>query len=257
LFPALSQAKEKAYSVKCQNNLRQTTLSFKIAIDDDDGKFTEGFFPTHFDAATFADTAQGQWWAKEWGNTNKVSICPSAPARPLRSGKFYQGAIKTAWTMDESYPYWRGNMGQRRAGSYTQNSWLSSHSSLYEPTSMDEPFRVEGDIKDSSRTPVFADGIHFAWALGFNRRGPRATDEPAYNLVTGEGGPVLGMGSFTIPRHGSRPSTVPTNHPVNQKLPGAINMSFFDGHVEQVKLERLWQLYWHKEWKIPARRPGL
>jgi hypothetical protein len=34
-------------------------------------------------------------------------------------------------------------------------------------------------------------------------------------------------------------------------------MTFFDGHAEQVKLERLWQLYWHKDYVPPAKRPGL
>jgi len=41
------------------------------------------------------------------------------------------------------------------------------------------------------------------------------------------------------------------------KLPGAINVSFWDGHVEQVKLEGLWQLYWHRDYVPPAKRPGL
>jgi prepilin-type processing-associated H-X9-DG protein len=40
-------------------------------------------------------------------------------------------------------------------------------------------------------------------------------------------------------------------------LPGAINISFADNHAELVKLEKLWSLYWHKDWKIPAKRPGL
>jgi hypothetical protein len=30
-----------------------------------------------------------------------------------------------------------------------------------------------------------------------------------------------------------------------------------DGHGELVKLDRLWQLYWHKDYQPPARRPGL
>jgi hypothetical protein len=40
-------------------------------------------------------------------------------------------------------------------------------------------------------------------------------------------------------------------------LPGAINVASYDGHVETVKLERLWKLYWHKNWAAPAKRPGL
>jgi prepilin-type processing-associated H-X9-DG protein len=50
---------------------------------------------------------------------------------------------------------------------------------------------------------------------------------------------------------------VPTNWPADKPLPGAVNVSFFDGHGELMKLDRLWQLYWHKDWQPPAKRPGL
>ena len=65
------------------------------------------------------------------------------------------------------------------------------------------------------------------------------------------------MGLFAIPRHGSPSDKVSTNHPPNLPLPGAINVAFFDGHVEQVKLDRLWQLTWHRDYRPPDKRPGL
>jgi prepilin-type processing-associated H-X9-DG protein len=80
------------------------------------------------------------------------------------------------------------------------------------------------------------------------------------NLETGQpqGTPFSrGMSVLTIPRHGSRPHRVPTEHPATQPLPGAINVSFYDGHVELVKLERLWQLQWHRDYRPPPKRPGL
>lgn len=60
-----------------------------------------------------------------------------------------------------------------------------------------------------------------------------------------------------IPRHGKGPSPVPTQWPASQPLPGAVNVSMFDGHVELVKLDNLWQLYWHKDYEPLAKRPGL
>jgi len=100
---------------------------------------------------------------------------------------------------------------------------------------------------------VFADGIMFwqAW--------PTETDLPASNLQTGEvhGPSRWGMNMFTIPRHGSRPSHVPTNQRPNDRLPGGINVSFYDGHVAAVRLEGLWQLDWHRDYKPPPKRPGL
>ena len=32
--------------------------------------------------------------------------------------------------------------------------------------------------------------------------------------------------------------------------------SMFDGHVELVKLDDLWQLYWHRGYQPPAQRPN-
>jgi len=65
------------------------------------------------------------------------------------------------------------------------------------------------------------------------------------------------MWIVAIPRHGKRPGPVPTKWPTSQPLPGSVNVSMFDGHVELVKLDNLWQLYWHKDYEPPAQRPGL
>jgi prepilin-type N-terminal cleavage/methylation domain-containing protein/prepilin-type processing-associated H-X9-DG protein len=45
------------------------------------------------------------------------------------------------------------------------------------------------------------------------------------------------------------------NVPVGTPLVGKINMGFADGHVEPMKPENLWTLYWHKGWVLPAKRP--
>jgi prepilin-type processing-associated H-X9-DG protein len=38
-------------------------------------------------------------------------------------------------------------------------------------------------------------------------------------------------------------------------LPGTIDMGFVDGHVEQVKLQELWNYPWHLNWVVPPMRP--
>ena len=83
----------------------------------------------------------------------------------------------------------------------------------------------------------------------------RASDLPATDLFTGIGSG--GMCRIAIPRHGSRPNVTSRKHRSRDLLPGAINVGLYDGHAEQVKLERLWQLYWHKDYQPPAKRPGL
>jgi prepilin-type processing-associated H-X9-DG protein len=114
-------------------------------------------------------------------------------------------------------------------------------------------FRSESEIAQPALTPILADSTYFEAA-------PRASDLPPTNLVQLQ--PPFpyftsAMSFFTIPRHGSRPNPVPTSWPTNMPLPGAVNVSFFDGHGELVKLDRLWQLYWHKDYQPPAKRPGL
>ena len=42
----------------------------------------------------------------------------------------------------------------------------------------------------------------------------------------------------------------------NVDPPGGINIAFADNHVELVRLERLWNLTWHRNWAAPAKRPG-
>jgi prepilin-type processing-associated H-X9-DG protein len=65
------------------------------------------------------------------------------------------------------------------------------------------------------------------------------------------------MAIFSIPRHGRRPQRTSQLWPASQPLPGAVSVTFFDGHVELVKLDNLWQLCWHRNYKPPAKRPGL
>ena len=65
------------------------------------------------------------------------------------------------------------------------------------------------------------------------------------------------MNYVCIARHGRRPNPIPKRVPGELPFPGAINMGVFDGHVEQVPLDRLWLLYWHRDYQPPAKRPGL
>lgn len=279
LLPALSQAKAKAYSIKCLSNLRQITIGHKAAVDEDGGRYWnwDGGPIGRDPREVYSETPQGQWWIHNWGKTNEGWVCPAAPQRaasrrrpaPAYPDNAYPGSVDTAWSYPPGYyGGWWGDYVTRndrtiRAGSYLQNNWIIGGGWGWWANPGDGPwsqysFRTEADIRDTSRTPMFADGVDGWWWYGGWWRGPQATDFPARNLVFGsDGGPGYGMASFTIPRHGSRPQNVPTDYPSNKRLPGAINMSFTDGHAETVRLERLWQLYWHRDYKPPARRPGL
>ena len=281
LLGAIANARERANAIKCLSNLRQITVEFKMAVDDDSGCLACNYDSVPGpDPGFYSKTAQGLWWAKRWGLPNAGSICPNAPDRTRRNPlsplpapiAFYPGSVRSAWVveqLDAPYFWWGGfdqqqpNLARRRVGSYVPNNWLAGSWSRRTFGGVGnflwrDSFLNEGDIENTSRSPVFADGTWWeSWVEGW-WPGPSATDFPARNLVTGSApGQPSQMAAFTIPRHGSRPSAISTNHPPSLKLPGAIHVTFYDCHAEAVKLENLWQLTWHRNYLPPARRPGL
>ena len=110
----------------------------------------------------------------------------------------------------------------------------------------------ESQIEKPALTPVFADGTV---PLVF----PFESDPPPLDLITAddEPGNYNGMRGVAIPRHGNSPRPPSRNWPSTQPLPGAVNVTFYDGHLELVKLDQLWQLYWHRGYVPRAKRPGL
>jgi prepilin-type N-terminal cleavage/methylation domain-containing protein len=245
LLPALSKAKSKAHGVACMSNLRQIAMKYKMASEsNDDG--LNGFADLNF-----------------WEETRKAGeawICPAAPFVGMKSnapaappgnppqwarGWGWFGTVNSAWgslvTKGEVIDGVEKTTTEGYHGSYGVNGWLGSYPQ--------EGFKSESEVVRAATTPLISDCI---------RAMPpyvQMTDLPAQDLVNGSN--LGGMASYTIPRHGSRPNSIPTSHPPAAKLPGGINTSFYDGSVSYVPLEKLWQLTWHKEWIVPERRPGL
>lgn len=68
---------------------------------------------------------------------------------------------------------------------------------------------------------------------------------------------VVPVAQNSTPRHKfNNPKSAPRNHPPGSPLPGGIIMSFADGHVEPVKLEKLWSFSWHLGYVAPPTRPN-
>lgn len=264
LLPSLSKAKGKAHSIKCMGNLRQLALGFVMAVDSDSGAFPGNNGFSIFISNGGRTDNQRTWWSQSWGQTNAGSICPSAPERIVESPtSIHAGSVNSAWVatggvLIDSSTGAQIELTGRRASSYIPNTWVAGDWPWLigvpaKTSSSNLGFTAESEMENPSHTPAFGDGVLFDASGQYFPARPRATDRPAGNLVTGG----AGMGAFTIPRHGSVPPNIAPGYPPGSRLPGAINVAFYDGHVETVKLEKLWNLSWHRDYHAPATRPEL
>lgn len=227
ILPALSNARRRARDVGCLSNQRQIFISARLAIDDG----------IPWDIATNS-------------LNNGASVCPATIVKTNPPSS--PGDAQTAWSYGDPY-YGLYVSSYAENGRLLNILWRLSRDHVFgdgDPFALD--FFTESDMVQPGNTPLIADCI---WSIVT----PLVTDPPATNLFTGYDGAVAvgGMESMAIVRHGSGAGAAPRNWPINQRMPGAINVAFMDGHAAEVKLEGLWNLYWTANWVPPARRPGL
>jgi len=258
LLPALARAKSKARQIQCLSNQRQISLSYRMAMDEEPG-------------GSLGKRSLEEWWLFHSGQPAEGWICPEAPlsntnlnpysARGTLSSPWYwqdEPAGDWDWDVRDAAQY--ANRPSYRASSYSVNGWIIPSPAFlaWDPlASAPDPhrewfFQSEADVTLTSNTPILGDTGLFpiTW--------PMETDGPPFNLNVPPDVPSDGrLRGFVIPRHGERPSTSLGKWPANQPLPGAIDVAFFDGHAQPVRLEGLWWLYWHKDYKAPLKRPGL
>jgi len=251
LLPVLSRAKEKARSAQCLSNVRQITLSHRIALDEEPGDRLD-------------ETAIADWFLDTIGLKENGWICPSAPLRMERKVTDYltDGWIDSAWfSMNWTYtkasfrdlPANRAVRPIFRAGSYGLNQHLFYTGTHFTggQTLGERRFFSEARVQNPSLTPLLADSIILFPPI--NPDYP-AGNPPAWVYGSVPEGDGQGLPFTAIARHGSRPSSIPKKWAPNQRLPGAINVGLFDGHVEQVQLERLWRLCWFNGYQPRADR---
>jgi prepilin-type N-terminal cleavage/methylation domain-containing protein len=253
LLPALAKAKHQAQDVKCLNNIKQITASGLMYMDDTGELMLE------------SNTNDMDSWVgnlRSYGVTSNLLLCPatqlSAPASP---GWGTIGTASVAWCN------WPDGDSVPLYGSYAINGWLFSwdltitiSSTWISPPPtfvVDNPqfvFYKPTTIQTSAKTPFFADAVALnEW--------PMETDVPAPDLSQGEALNAPGMVRSTIWRHGGKTATSPVGehtilYPPATICPSeaAINIGFDDGHAEMVKLNSLWSLYWHNNWR-PSQLP--
>jgi prepilin-type N-terminal cleavage/methylation domain-containing protein/prepilin-type processing-associated H-X9-DG protein len=240
LLPALASAKIRAKELSCKSNMKQLGLAEQLYITDSSG-------------AMLPYGGSGGVWLQflrpVYANVDNVIVCPLTTLQDPSPGvgATAMGDYKTAW-------FWSANTTVNNAvlstnqGSYSFNAWLYSGSSPFGSAGDGKTFQKESTVRTATQTPVFGDSV---WLDA----GVDETDTLAHNLATpvtsqgtGSGG-ISGLWRYSIARHNPhRPSTPPTNINLSKPAPGAIHITFFDGHVEAVSLNDLLNLTWHQNW---------
>ncbi len=252
LLSALATAKHQGQDVKCMSNLKEMTASGLMYMDDTG--------PT----ILYGDAINPDSWTgllSSYGVTSNLVLCPATQVQATESQNNYgTGTASLEWY------YWSPTSVVPANGSYSINGWFFSYDQFIPGTWLFAPpppvtsnpqfsFTKPGTIQHSAQTPFFNDAVWWnEW--------PLESDPPATDLSQGASYNILGMQRCTIWRHGGKTATSPV--PVRQQLyppmaimpkEAAINMAFDDGHVQMVKLNDLWSLYWHDNWTPSATPP--
>jgi prepilin-type N-terminal cleavage/methylation domain-containing protein len=233
LLPVLSMAKVKAKQSQCANNLKQMGLANTMYMGDSHGKC----LPYRGQA--------GLWMAALIDYQSKVDAVRFCPVATETNSTDNWGRADKAWSRnpDDNGVVW--------SGSYGMNGWLFSDLTNLPAGQEEFMFQDESNIRQPAATPLFTDSVwDDCW--------PRTNDPPSNNLYTGyHGGGTDGkIGRVTIPRHDFVAAKAPVNFDTEQRLPGAINVGCYDGHVEASKLENLWGYFWNRQWAPPNPRPN-
>jgi prepilin-type N-terminal cleavage/methylation domain-containing protein/prepilin-type processing-associated H-X9-DG protein len=218
LVPALERARNQAYTIKCQSNLKQWSVIWTNSLDENGGCFSNVWYPP-------SEVYPNWWWDYYLRPENEgIRLCPMAtelvnPAGDLDSMPYPVGSRFLAW--GRMGPI--GTSGYDFYGSYGVNLWLSKGT--------DSPYLYPcywetTDARSPAKVPVWFDCAYFCAGVG--------SYEPYYVVDP----PPL--------EDFSRGNYLGTVCVVNRH-DGGMNSLFMDWSVRKVGLKEPWTLKWYRE----------
>ncbi|MHC4642459.1 MAG: type II secretion system protein [Planctomycetota bacterium] len=231
LLPALEKARNQAYTIKCQSNLKQWSIIWTDYLDDNDGRFGDvmGFRisdPLHRIPHWFED-----YYIRS--ETESIRLCPMATeiANPTGEGINFPtyaniiGGKSLSWGRHGPI----NSVGYDLYGSYGTNRWLSERTipahipDAYPP----QDFWETTDARNpANKVPVWFDCAYYGTL--FSTVPSRFLQPPPLFEVFDE--PAIWRGTpAAVNRHD-----------------GHINSLFMDWSVRKVGLKEIWTLKWHR-----------
>jgi prepilin-type N-terminal cleavage/methylation domain-containing protein/prepilin-type processing-associated H-X9-DG protein len=211
IMPALTKAKRQVQYVICRSNVKQFQMGANLYWQEYDYKpfvFRSDYMYINYISPFLEDV-------------DAIRYCPRAAPKQGQENRYGLGNARTPW---------RWTYGMDEMGSYGFNSWLYKdypENWLAPGNSAQHSYPSISRISTPSQVPVVGDAVWYDAAPYY---GDLLPDN--FDLYDGGGWYLESqITRFVIDRHDMR-----------------VNLSFVDGHVEGVRLEKLWTLSWHRSW---------
>jgi prepilin-type N-terminal cleavage/methylation domain-containing protein/prepilin-type processing-associated H-X9-DG protein len=241
LLPSLSRAKQVARTAACLANQHVLGLALQAYYlewgNKDMGEVT-AYPDVSWDARLLGHGTALTDYCTHNGNSeesDKVRYCPEAiTLAPAQSG---WGSAHVAWSAGPPGPHY---------GGYGFNLWLfhRAYDQVNEKDGVDPDtlYYRDGVMRNGGTVPAFADSMYPILQPASPDRAPPDVDDPrSWFIATYGNANPQALGNACLNRHRM-----------------AVNVVFFDGHAETVKLPNLWTLKWHLNWPrtTPQVVPG-
>jgi prepilin-type N-terminal cleavage/methylation domain-containing protein len=221
LLPALGKAKEKAKSAQCISNLKQWGVAWMVYVGDHQDRFMQA-------SATSNGETEREDWAvilRDAYNKNPdLLLCPSAQNK----GNVDLGTSKQAYRFSTAL---KAPDGSRLYASYGLNLWAYDTKIAVQGRSVAGHWGKISSAKMPTETPLMMDSKWRGAGPGY------APDVSRANAIEAPATSDTDLGS-----------DYEFHHVAMIRHSKGVNHGFFDGSASYVKVNKLYDLYWSKNY---------